>query len=1208
MKRERKKEREKEQEQWNLNREEKKKRKMIRRQLCYAPRCAVATPTSSPISNTTVVSARRQQSGLHTFIRDAQPSSLSAAPRQGGDGNGEHTSASATTDWAAQMQRELFGETDPLGGQAHKDYYRDPACGYSPQYAPRNFAEGAAISYHHPQTPFEYMDASHRRRWLDHDVSRMKEGFQQQRTLLRGIESPRERDELTRARAAESRLGDTIVENQSLHPLDQIHHSTCTAGGAVRQQAVLDRYQLASQQFPLSLSNGMDREALQEAYHTNKGLEHDSFVEEHLRIVHGLREKEKYDFTVLQRTSRIPFRGYDMDRFLAQQKGTPYGAQQLPALAAPSTMEEAQKTLRGGDGATAPSFEAVSQRAFARNTVCDRPTTGEELTQAIVDAVRAGRATAEQQREHERAQRFGLGRQGALVQDGGPDKRTLKKHTNDERIMDAMFFRSYAYRKTPTDEHWNPYLRRDTTQGVGHLLNNKFDIARREARLSKGEQDLTERSVMHFGIPIQQTIDEFVFRHRNARGERPLDYFKPFPSFRDMRLNRMYRDVEGFSLMKQRPEFLEWELFTRYRAHHQQRRRLALLHGLEPVANETAEERDARRQKLDELCERTPFDERELRAKDDEMQVSGESLRSWFGLYMLPSPTVVEAVVGASSSVNLHLYHLADEMGTKDTRENVLSSRYFNRLLTMEAFQHRIGRGFMGSVTGKAPEPVVEYAQPPEVLRHFSAEERAVYEQYVKEQTSQQLAEWATATRRRRWLPEQQQYGQVVAHGHEVLVVDLEHTETGALLTVSAKAFERELEAARANSRHIMMVEGQSYRLRPDSERGVVPLSVRLDSGEVLELTDEVFERYELESLSPKANHALNYGIGDYAYNRGNYVETQDAIWEAQTASGEEGWSPATHADGLRAGLPVKARRHVGSNEDGSRVVSAPQRAMIVAYDKQPFFNPEPRLVRVAFQSDGVVEEVPLSDIFIWQRRYHGPERTVGDESRRYSPASLRRYVDVADPFNEKTSKTEHFLDKYELGRTAESVAGKYRTTKQITEIDEWNRFDMSRADNFRPLSISHRRDYIRLGYMHRFTPWEWIAIQDADQPLIAEQIRQDNIGTSYYFTLNRYWRYKARPHGYIRHFDNEVRDLFQFVDGVTPWKQAQKIRTYWEVRSHHPMPQFNRPEVAMHRNTVGLLPAHLWETDKKTGKVKAVKDSVRDYQTKTPLPKWVEL
>ncbi|RNC55986.1 hypothetical protein TcCL_ESM06505 [Trypanosoma cruzi] len=1175
---------------------------MIRRRLC-----SVSRPTKAASISVTLFSVQRQKGGLHTFIRDARSSSFTT-PRQASHAEGEHTSSSLnSTDWATQMQRELFGETDPLGGQAHKDYYRDPARGYSPQYAPRNFAEGGAISYHHAQSPMEYAEATHRRSWLDHDVARMEAAFQEQRALLRGMESATERDELARRYAAEHHVADIVVENQSLLPSTQVHHSTSTSGSALRQQAVVDRFQIADQQSPLATSDGMGREELAHTYRMRSETVHNDWIEENLRIVHGLREKEKYDFTVLQRATRIPFQGYDMDRFLAQQKGTPYGAQSLPPNTASSTMEEAQRTLRDPT-ATVPSFEAISQKAFARNTVRDHPTTGEELTQEVVDTIRTSREASEWQREQERAQRFGLGRQGALVQDGGPDKRTLKKHVNDERIMDAMFFRSDAYRKTQTDEHWNPYMRQDTTHGVAHLLNNKFDIARREDRLSKGEQDLTERSVMHFGVPIQQTIDEFVFRHRNARGERPLDYFKPFPGFRDFRLNRMYRDVEGFSLMKQRPEFLEWELFTRYRAHHQQRRRIALLHGLEPVANETAQERDARREKLDEICERTPFDERELHTNDDEMQVSGETLRSWFGVYMLPSPTVVEAVVGASASVNLHLFPLADEMGTADTRENVLSSRYFNRLLLMEGFQNRISRAFMGNVSGKAPEPVVQYMQPPEVLRHFTAEERAMYEQYVKEQTSKQLGEWATAMRRRRWIPDRQQYGHVVAQGYGVSVVDLEHADTAAVLTVSAKAFERELAAAKGNTSHIIMVEGQAYKLRPDSERFVVPLSVRLESGEVLDMTDEAFGRYELELLPRNVNHALNYGIGDYAYNRGNYIETQDVIWEEQTASGEEGWSPATHADGLRAGLPVRARRHVGMNANGSRIVSSPQRAVIVAYDRQPFFNPEPRLVRVAFQSDGSVEEVPLANIMIWQRRYHGPERTVGDESRRFSPASLRRYIDVSDPFNEKKSKGEHFLDKYEAARTSEVAAGKYRTTKQITEIDQWTRFDVSRADNFRPLSISHRRDYIRLGYMHRYTPWEWIAVQEADQPLIAEQIRQDNIGTSYFFSLNRYWRYKARPHGYIRHFDNEVRDLFQFVDGVTPWKQAQKIRTYWEVRAHHPMPQFNRPEVAMHRNTVGLLPAHMWETDKKTGKVKAVKDSVRDYQTKTPLPKWVQL
>ncbi|KAH8617385.1 hypothetical protein ERJ75_000382700 [Trypanosoma vivax] len=1159
---------------------------------------------------------RRHQSGLHTFIRDSVPSKKQTEKQRDGafanaavDGSGAH-GAAVFSDWAAKMQKELFGETDPLGGQAHKDYYRDPARGYSPQYAPRNFADGGAISYHHIQSSYEYEEAKYRRVWLDHDVSRMKDDFHEKRTALRSMGSAGEREEFTRDCAATYGVANLVRESQSIHPIQQLYHSTSTSSTSLKQQSVADRHSVAEQQLLPPVSISMDRTSLADAHQLKVESMSDDFDAEGLCAAHGLRDKERYDFTVLQRTSRIPFQGYDMDRFIAQQKGTPYGAQLLPASAAPSTMEEAQKTLRGASGSasTVPLLDAVSQKIYARNTVVDSPVVGEQLTQKIVEAMHASLDADNRRREQERAQRFGLGRQGALVHDAGPDQRKINKHTNDERLLDALHFKYNAYRKTPADEHWNPYIRRDTRNGVGHLLNNRFDILRREHRLSRGEQDLTERNVIHYGTPILQTIDEFVFRRRNARGERPLDYFKPFPDFRSLRLNRMYRDVEGFSLMKQRPEFLEWELFTRYRQHHQQRRRLALLHGLEPVANETVQERDARRARLDEICECTPFDESEMRLKDEEMAVSVETLRGWFGVYMLPSPSVVEAVVGRSTSVGLHLYHLADELGTMDTREHVMSSRYFNRLLLLEAYQNRVGRGFMGSVSGKAPEPHIAFEQSPEVLRHFTAEERAMYEQYVKEQTSRQLNEWATAMRRRRWLPEHQQYGHVAAHGVEVPVVDVKHNETGSVLTISTKAFEQELTAAKAKSDQTIKVDGQTYLLCPESERRVVPLSIKLESGEMVDTTSEHFDQCEPEVLSQDLNHMLNYGIASYPYNRGNYVETQDAIWEEQTAKGEEGWSPATHADGLREGLPVRARRHVGMASSGPRVVSDLHRAIILQYHRQPFFNPEPRLVRVAFQSDGAIVDVPLSDVVIWQRRYHGPERTVGDESRRYSPSSLKRYIDVADPFNEKNSNKSHFLDKYEVPCTLETMGEKYRTTKQITEIDAWTRHDVSRSDNHRPLSISHRRDYIRQGYMHRFTPWEWIAVQEGDQPLIAEQIRQDDIGASYFFSLNRFWRYKASPHGYLRHFDNEVRDMLQFVDGITPWKQAQKIRTYWEVRTHHPMPQFNRPEVAMHRNTMGLLPSHLWETDKKTGKVRAVRDSVRDYQTKTPFPKWVQL
>jgi hypothetical protein len=611
---------------------------------------------------------------------------------------------------------------------------------------------------------------------------------------------------------------------------------------------------------------------------------------------------------------------------------------------------------------------------------------------------------------------------------------------------------------------------------------------------------------------------------------------------------------------------------------------------------------------------------------------------------VLPSPTIVEAVVrDKDSALSLYLHHTTDEMGTVDRREHVLSSRYLNRLLLFEGFQHRWNRGFMHEVSGKAPEPVIKYAQPPEVLQYFDAEDQAMYQQYVKQESEAQLEKWAKMTRGRRYIAEKQQYGEVVGQGSKVSVMDVRHLDTGSVLTVTTDMYIKALNRVekadggkvgsaasgeQASSTSVTVrIDGQPYAPITGSERVVVPLSIRLESGESMETTDEVFSHYPLEVPASAAyNHALNYGIGEYSYNRGNYVETQDVIWEEATAGQVEGWSPATHADGLRLGLPVRARRQLAAGptqHDAPFSVSGDfQRGRVVEYDKQPFFNPDPRLVTIAFHADGVVQQVPLSDVLIWQRRYHGPERTTGDESRRYNPAGLRRYIDVTDPNNEKEKSSsasvasfsgeadggDHFLEKYERRLPDSALNSRYRTTKQITEIDQWNRFDTTRPENYRPLSISHRRDYIRQGYVHRYTPWEWIAIQEADQPIIHETIRQDNVGASYFFSLNRSWRYKARPHGYLRNYENEVRDLLQFVDGVTPWKQAQKIRTYWEVRQHHPMPQFNRPEVAMHRNSAGLLPSHMWETDKKTGKVKGVKDSVRDYQTKTPLPKWVQL
>ena len=96
---------------------------------------------------------------------------------------------------------------------------------------------------------------------------------------------------------------------------------------------------------------------------------------------------------------------------------------------------------------------------------------------------------------------------------------------------------------------------------------------------------------------------------------------------------------------------------------------------------------------------------------------------------------------------------------------------------------------------------------------------------------------------------------------------------------------------------------------------------------------------------------------------------------------------------------------------------------------------------------------------------------------------------------------------------------------------------------------------------------------QEADQPLIREQIRSDNVGPSMLHSPNRSLRWKARPHGTIRNFENEVRDLFQYVDGPHGRPRRRSAPTGGPRAP---------PDASVHRprwphRTAGLLPAHMW-------------------------------
>lgn len=1228
--------------------------------------------------------------GISQFIRNASPGSFSAAATASrtaapGASGSSFTPASSSPQppsgtlssslhWGSRVYAELLRDTDPIGGMVHKDVYRDPLQHHSPQYAPRNFSDGGAIGARHVLPGEEDIlmpRASLDKAWRAQEQALWERDSKREREYLRGLSSTEERSQYIQSQQQQPHdngvpLRLRMVASKNPEDMADQHFlgGGGTGAGAARQefgsrfQAVPPSHRNAAaggpSYSPSPLSSPLQRDELTSRMNEQSGAEQDDALAEYLHISKGERSRERFHFSLLQRRSRLPFEGYDTARWKAQRAGTSHGALRLQQLVAPSTMMEAHTQLQQ-NRVSPTSLEAAAARALSENTVVSEPVLGRALTDRAIDIHDAELSTAKKAATKQRAERFGLGRKGAaLVTDGGPDQRVLKRGENDERLLDAFQFGANAYRQTPQDEHRIPTIRRDTQHGVGHLLQNRFDVERREDRLARGSEDLTERFMQHYGVPIPQQIDSFVFRHRNARDHRPLDYFKPFPHFRTQRLYQVYSDVMGFPL-RPRPEFLEWELFTRYRAHHQQRRMLALRHGLEPKANEVAQERDARRAKLDALCEATPFDAAAAASataasqlQEEEQRVDVEELRSYFGSYFLPSPTITTAVLSVpqGSAPSLYTYPLEDELKTPDTREHVMSARYFNQLLLSEAYMNHTNRSYVPAVKGKAPEVVLPLRQPPSMLKYFTDEELQVYERYVRMETRKQSSQWGRIQTGRRYVAEAGRYGRIEREGTAVTVVDLtpyQHQEAtleeaaggGAnsaapLLTIALLEVEAQMGLWSSKPEAPQEVHGSLYH-KPTPPRLVVPLRIVLDGGEVRETTDEEWSRLPLEEPAAALyNHTLDYGVAAYAYNHANYVETQDVIWEQQTAAGVEGWSPATHADGLTEGLPVRARRPLiqpgGREGTGSATLpsSSPtslhllgeyDRGVIVSYAHQPFFNPDPRHITVRFESDGQIASVPLTDTMIWQRRYAGPERVVGEQTRQYNPAGMRRFVNVVDPLKERQQNTattggsggSHFLQKY-ISPRHQREDWLQRSQKEIGELDQWSRYDTTRAENFRPLSISHRRDYIRQGYVHRFTPWEWIAVQEADQPVLHHTLRTDDVGPSWFFRLCRYWRYKARPHGYLRHFDHTIRDLLQYVDGVTPWEQAKKIRTYWEVREHHPMSQFHRPEVSMHRNTAALLPSHLLETDKRTGKVKAVKDSVRDYRTTTPLPRWTQL
>jgi hypothetical protein len=1129
--------------------------------------------------------------------------------------------AGVTGSGRGSLYREALSSMDPLGGMMVEDYYRDPAAGYTPQYAPRDFGAGGALSYSHPLSSFEAERAAYEREATTHSVERYSAGVQGVRGTLRGagaagaassyLDSQTEAHSyrLTAGlrRPGDSDIGatfrDLTVPREADSAVASWHDM---AGGAASDEAnsFASRTSVAR--------DGVDRRV------GDQGFNHDDHVVTELFArAHGLRDRDAFEEDRATR-NKMPWSGYDP----SLPNGRTNLPLDLPVLTSPASMAEAQQAVRSNG--TAQDVQ-VASRVLAQNTNDQQPAIGAALTERVAQAVSATERLRVREREDAFRDRHGFGRQAPLVADGGPDKRRLELHKNDERILRASQFAALEY----ADSVHGSDAASNIEEGVGRLIRNKFDLDRRAALLGRNRQDPLERSQVFYGVPTKQRTDHIVRFGTNRRFERHLEYFKPHPTLEDMQLHRVHDDTAGFPLLRGRNvDTYEFELFARYRAHHQQRRLVALAHGLEPKPNETATERDARRKQLDALCEATPFDDSRMSAATGTTaKPTVNVLRQWFGAYWLPSPTLVSQTLGTELQVGAVLTEdrsrsdlRMDESGVAtplvDTREHLLSGRYVNRLLTIEALNTRLLRGYIKENLRHAPETQIRFRQQHHITKHFTRQQQRMYDEYVASETERHLEAYTRIFKKRRYIADRGAYASPENFFTSDVVV-VRSVENGEEMCVLPATYDTAVAASTApdNSKGqgAIVIDGKEVVVvpDPDSKDGSVVrrfsfVEIKIDgaTSNVI-VTEDEWNLYPEEEVPVDPNAHITNGMIPHHYNRANYIETQDSIWEARTSSGEEGWTPALATDEFAEGTPVLASR---LQQGGSFAQTCePERAVVTTYQNQPFFNPKPKRISVRFLSDGTVAEVPLRGVMIWQALRDGPRRNVPLETR-IAPHNTQRYVDFGDPKGRTEQKGPHFLDKYRGSSRADRAAEKLDRMRNIRDVDTFNELDFSRGENHRLISATHRRDYMSSKYFHRYTPWEYIAHQEANAPYLTANLRRDNVGPVYFHSANRFWLTKRRATGYVRNHDGEVRDFLQYVDGITPWAKAKKIRAQWEVRMHHPVPHVNRPNLAVHRNNEGMLPSNLLDVSKRDGRVMALKDTLREYRPAALAPAWSEL
>eukprot|EP00760_Papus_ankaliazontas_P014117 PhM_4_TR15962/c0_g1_i1/m.45749 len=984
---------------------------------------------------------------------------------------------------------------DPFGGMPHRDYYRDPSQGHVPQYAPRNTLQGGAIEHHHATTPQGGFTSAPTR---SYNVAHIQQEARRMREMSRAGQQP----------GTAPQLSDRTYGSMEHWLSSQSARGGQNAGVASSWDRDMDPAVAAH-------NSGLGSH-ISDAIRSKR----DNYDRSQLYLTHGFHEHDKHEADRITRYQNTPFTGYDAERSQAAKDGRFFTQANLPNVVPPSSHNEATRNVESGlfDPALARKRDLLHQ------SQSDQPMFGEDLTRHMMRGMEDFDAEQEVRYEKERASEFGEGRQGPLVQEGGPDQRTTQMHKNDDRVTKYNNYLRDAYADRLTfagiydygKSRQNPYDQRKLPLVIPRTT---YDYSRRIRRMTEDKSDVYDRHHVYLGQPVKSQIDDKVRSRKGARGERPLEYFMPFVSDRNMRLNQIYRDVDGmWQLSRGRASTETWGLFLRFREHWYQRRQLALRHNLEPRVNETASERDDRRRKLDQLCAQTPFVDP---GRTDIEIPDVHELRSWFGVHIFPT-------LGGKVE------------GEDTTTESLLTIQHINSLFLHKNFadfhRQQVDETFLKPMPLKP-----RFEKSAEDIKRMSADERRRYDEYIDMEIQEHKKKWETISAQRKYIHQFRCYA--VASG---------------------------LEQANNN------------------------ISVMLEDGSKVDITKDQWLEAPLEITPDDPNLHRNWGLPAYPYNFMNYVETQDFLWEQRTYSGEEGWSPAVASDKMVRGMIVKARRclHAGCLGDW-------EKAEVVQYITEPYYNPAGHeRVAVRFLGDDTEASVAVKDVLIWQVTWSFPDRTIPDETKKYS-AGMRRYIDMRDPTGSlRRGVRSHFLDKF----IPKTTRHPFESIRQITELDVWARWDQLRPDNYRRLTINDRKDYLTGSYMHRITPWDMILHQEDDQPLMFfdEHYLRDDVGPSWYINRNRFWVNKRRPAAYLKNYTEEIRDFFSFVDAKVPWSKAKLVSPIWNVRKHNPFAQYHSAPLAAHRNNVGMLPTSTWEVDRKSGKITTLKDDLSEYVATT--------